>query len=134
MSRNQEFYTGTQRVDGWVRTSALVPFQGNNLRYHDINDLATSLRGGFREPLHFAYNYVSGLGALVEGNHRVQAALHAGIEHVPVQLRVHEHARGVHPVNKQPGYPDAYPHNPAEVPVLRSIPSLRHIFAPEDLR
>lgn len=69
---------------GMVPTSALSRLSFQRLRY-DPSQLVDSLREeGVREVLHVKYDPKTHRAALGEGNHRVAAALQAGISHLPV--------------------------------------------------
>jgi len=63
------------------------------------NDLSAGGIGGLREPLHITYDHDRKWGVLVEGNHRLAAAIQAGVSHLPVII----HGRGEHFANKQNG-------------------------------
>jgi hypothetical protein len=55
-----------------------------------INNIAADLRGkgaeGFHEPAYLLYNHEQKWGYLGEGHHRLEAAVQAGVSHVPVRV------------------------------------------------
>lgn len=53
-------------------------------------DLSTHGIEGLREPVHLNYDHANKWGVLTEGNHRLAAAIKAGMSHIPVII----HARG----------------------------------------
>lgn len=125
----QKGYTEPMKPDAWVRTAALTPFQGNNLRYDDLSELSHSLKTeGFHEPIWFGHNHVTGMAKIEEGNHRLHAALRAGIDWVPVKLRVSKNIFGVHPTV---GNVDTWPQDPNEV---KGPPNIKNLFHPKDLK
>lgn len=63
------------------------------------NDLSTHGIDGLREPVHLNYDHNLRWGVLTEGNHRLAAALQAGVTHIPVMV----HTRGSEASNKQKG-------------------------------
>jgi len=71
----------------WVKPYALLPHQGNELRDMDtVRDITADLKEGrgIREPLWLEWSPDSYRAKLGEGNHRLHAAIAAGISHVPV--------------------------------------------------
>lgn len=80
----------------------------------DVSALAQELLSdGFRNPLHVEYNHKTGRAHLGEGNHRLAAAIQAGIPLVPVVVhRSNLHADfGDAPVTESadfPRKPDGY--------------------------
>ena len=127
----------------WGRYAALVPVahlmrykeydragaQGYSNSKENINNIANDLSthgiGGLREPVHLNYDHDRKWGVLVEGNHRLAAALQAGVSHIPVivharadlfkdkhngvgaplhmDTRLHEEAYDYHPSIVHPG-------------------------------
>lgn len=92
----------------WGRYTALVPVS-QLLRYREfdrtvtpkfsdtssiIDSIANDLREkgpqGMRENVHLTYDHVNKWAYLSEGNHRLAAAIKAGLSHIPVTI----HARG----------------------------------------
>jgi hypothetical protein len=102
--------TGSEPGMKWDRYTALVPV--NTLaKYRDfdragsegfstspdtINRIADELRkggvGAIREPLIISYDHNLKWGYLGEGNHRLAAAIQAGITHLPVQIHTRSSA------------------------------------------
>jgi hypothetical protein len=92
----------------WGRYAALVPVhqllryreydragaQGYSNSKENINNIAQDLSAhgidGLREPVHLKYDHDRKWGVLTEGNHRLAAAIQAGVTHLPVIV----HARG----------------------------------------
>jgi len=75
----------------WPRNTELVPVDvlsgmgGNELRY-DVSELSEDLKQhGFKEPGIIQYHTKSRTALLGEGNHRLAAAIQAGISHMPVR-------------------------------------------------
>ena len=69
-----------------VPLSVLSQMRGNNLRY-DVSDLSDDLKQhGFREPGVIQYSQQSRTAMLGEGNHRLEAAIQAGMTHMPVRV------------------------------------------------
>jgi len=76
----------------WPRNTELVPvdalkgMKGNELRY-DVSELSEDIKQhGFREPGIILYSQPSRTATLGEGNHRMAAAIQAGISHMPVRV------------------------------------------------
>jgi hypothetical protein len=84
----------TRDFDGTPTTVGMVPthvvaryteFDRNSENPEKVNRLAKDIaENGIREPLQIDYHHDSGWGTLVEGNHRIAAAMRAGLTHVPV--------------------------------------------------
>jgi len=109
--------TGEEPGAKWNRFTALVPvhqlahyqefnragsdgFSSSKKTIEDItNDLVSKGVNGIREPLHITYDHDAKWGVLVEGNHRLAAALRAGVSHLPVII----HGRADHWANKKNG-------------------------------
>lgn len=87
---------------GYGRYTALVPVS-SLVKYREyerggrdansgsekvINSIADDLRSGkkINEPLSMSYDHETGWGVIGEGNHRLEAAIRAGVSHVPVQI------------------------------------------------
>ena len=87
----------------WDRYTALVPInkiakfaeydrtrQGLGHSAQTIHDISNDLKEGgpnaIREPLWMKYDHQNKWGVLVEGNHRLAAAMKAGVTHLPVAL------------------------------------------------
>jgi hypothetical protein len=87
----------------WDRHTALVPIsslahfseydrtrQGLGHSAQTIDSIAGELREGgpqaIREPLWIKYDHKNKWGVLVEGNHRLAAAIKAGVTHLPVAI------------------------------------------------
>ena len=69
-----------------VPVSVLQRMRGNNLRY-DVDELAEDLKQrGFQEPGIIQYSQKSRTALLGEGNHRLAAAIEAGMTHMPVRV------------------------------------------------
>jgi hypothetical protein len=96
-----------------VPVSVLQAMQGNDLR-NDITDLTEDIRQrGIQEPGIIEYHTKSRTARLGEGNHRLHAAINAGLTHMPVRaIRYNMEGRGV-PVR---GYePDRTGYVPGEL-------------------
>ena len=92
----------------WGRYTALVPVHqllkfreydrtgamANNWSKDTINSIANDVASkgpqGLNESVHLNYDHDNKWGVLVEGNHRIAAAVKAGVTHIPVTI----HARG----------------------------------------
>lgn len=87
----------------WDRYTALVPVeklakfaeydrtrQSMGHSAQTIDSIASDLRAGghdaIREPLWMKYDHKNNWGVLVEGNHRLAAAIKAGVTHLPVAI------------------------------------------------
>jgi hypothetical protein len=81
---------------GMVSVHALKPFMefdraGKHADSHSvqrINEIAADIKSGkgITNPLMIAYDHKNKWGVLGEGNHRLAAAIQAGITHVPVSV------------------------------------------------
>ena len=109
--------TGKEPGAKWSRYTALVPvhqlmryreydrtgaqgFSDSQSRVNDIaKDLSTHGVNGMNESVHLTYDHARKWGVLVEGNHRLAAAIQAGVSHIPVTI----HARADHFANKSNG-------------------------------
>jgi hypothetical protein len=71
---------------GWVKPHILLPYQGNEVDPEHVERLTHELRNGrgLREVLHLGYSPDHNWASLGEGNHRMHAAIAAGLSHVPV--------------------------------------------------
>lgn len=69
-----------------VPVNVLAGMRGNPLRY-DVSDLSKDIKErGIQEPLIVGYFQKSKKAILEEGNHRLEAAIQAGMTHVPTRV------------------------------------------------
>jgi hypothetical protein len=109
--------TGEEPGMQWNRYTALVPghqllrfreydregSQGFSNSQENIRGIAKDLSAqgvkGLREPVSLEYDHENNWGVVTEGNHRLAAAVQAGLTHIPVTI----HARADHSTNKKNG-------------------------------
>ena len=114
---NPGSFTGEEPGLKWNRYTALVPVhhlvrfaeydragsQGFDSSKDNIDKIANDLKeqgvDGLREPVSLNYDHNLRWGVLTEGNHRLAAAVKAGITHIPVTV----HTRGSEASNKRKG-------------------------------
>lgn len=69
-----------------VPISSLAQIPGNRLRY-DVSDLSKDIKDrGVQEAAIIRYHQPSRTVRLIEGNHRLAAAIQAGLTHVPATV------------------------------------------------
>ena len=91
-----EPFTDGRKV-GWVKTEALLPYREYDRRgaeaHEDSHERIDAIKDdikpggpGWTDPISLSYHHDSHRALVDEGNHRLQAALEAGVSHVPVTV------------------------------------------------